>query len=347
MKWFLFIVSFFQVCLFALDDFEIGMGKGTSHWRHVTEKEDEANLNWYQDLYEKNFHFLEKRASQSKIPQVLHLIWLGPRQFPRTSVDHLRSWIGKNPHWKVKFWTDRPRPAPCQGVDVIVFEEYPFPNFKGLYPQSQNWGEKSDLLRFEILYYEGGAYADHDARCLVSFDALHGNFDFYCGLEAPHVPFAENRITAGIGVLGSRPKHPTIAAVIQAISSHWDQLGQKYSGADGYSQTQLVMERTYLPLTLCLRNTVDREGNVDIVLPASYFFAKPGIHPLYSQHFFANSWADIDGKDPAFEKQTEKQLSTIYSRLRKVTVWSIGTLSLNLAIIWIGFIVYRKQRTVS
>jgi len=346
MKLFLWIVSFFFSAFVAADEFDLYMGQGTSHWQYLTEAEDVRDLGRYRDLYRRHRPLLNVKASSEQIPKFLHIIWLGPRQFPRTSVDHIRSWIGKNPGWKVKFWTDRPRPAPCSGIEVIIFKKYPFPRLGDCYALSQNWGEKSDLLRFEILQNEGGVYADHDANCLTSFDGLHGNFDFYCGLEAPHPPFGGHRLTAGIGVLGSRQGHPVIANVIDQIAGHWKKLQDKYPGSDGYSQTQLVIERTYLPLTLALKEAVDQPGNVDIVLPAAYFFAKPGIKSLYSKHFFANSWADLDGNNVQFEKKTEKQLSTIDRRFRRVIILVGMGLFLNLAIICMGFILYRKQRII-
>lgn len=37
---------------------------------------------------------------------------------------------------------------------------------------AKNYGEKSDILRYEILFVYGGVYADVDVECLQPFDAL-------------------------------------------------------------------------------------------------------------------------------------------------------------------------------
>ena len=162
--------------------------------------------------------------------------------------------MANNPDWKFKFWTDRQRDAPCNGMETILIKKYPFPLLSRCYePERGHWGEKSDVLRFEILYRLGGVYVDHDANCLQSFDGLHGAYDFYCGLEAPHPVVAGLSITAGNGVIGSRPGHPVVKEVIDLIDQRWDELALKYSGKDGFSKTQIVMERTYLPLTLALK----------------------------------------------------------------------------------------------
>lgn len=253
--------------------------------------------------------------------------------------------MAKNPDWKFKFWTDRQREAPCNGMETILIKKYPFPLLGRCYDSSENWGEKSDVLRFEILYRLGGVYVDHDANCLQSFDGMHGAYDFYCGLEAPHPLVAGLSITAGNGVIGSRPGHPVVKEVIDLIDQRWDELALKYPGKDGFSKTQIVMERTYLPLTLALEKKLDLPGNSDIVLPAAYFFAKPGIKPIYSQHFFANSWAK-DGSSVDFEHKTQKSLATLDQKLQKILIIIGAFLSFNLLLISFGIIFTKKLRAL-
>ena len=127
------------------------------------------------------------------------------------------------------------------------------------------------------------------------------------------------------------------------IDQRWDELAKKYPGSDGFSKTQIVMERTYLALTLALRKKLDLPGNSDIVLPAAYFFAKPGIKPLYSQHFFANSWAK-DSKDADFEKKTQKTLTKLDQKLQKTSIIIGAFLSFNLLLFIFGIIFTKKLR---
>src|SRR4029078_2446346 len=100
------------------------------------------------------------RQGPYKIPPTVHFIWLGPKHFPPESVDNVRMWIAKNPGWKVKFWTDRKREAPCQGMEIAYVADFAFHCLEKCYRDSENWGEKSDILRYEILFQEGGVYVD-------------------------------------------------------------------------------------------------------------------------------------------------------------------------------------------
>lgn len=331
------------------DEFEILMGKGTEHWLHIKKDEDLLALVKFKDLYVRNKAYLNQTEGRFKIPRVIHFIWLGPRPFPPQSVENIRTWIAKNPDWKVKFWTDRDRPPPCNGMEVEQIAEFPFQFLGHFFEESQNYGEKSDLLRFEILYQQGGLYVDHDANCMKTFDNLHRGYDLYCGLEAPHPPFVGLNITTGIGVIGSRPYHPVIKMVIDMISKEWQKIGKKYRGKDGYSRTQLVIERTYIMLTHALMKCVDQEGNIDIVLPAAYFFAKKGIPPLYSKHFFANSWADEEEKNREFEKNARRAMDKIKQKNRSIRLIGKTVLSLNVVafvIIFLYLIRKKKQKNV-
>jgi len=331
----LFLVLGFSVLL-GNNEFDRLMGKETKHWVHV----DQQALEKYKALYEKNQHLRFLKTKETKIPKVVHFIWLGPRPFPPQSVENVRTWIAHNPDWEFKFWTDRRRDPPCNGMETIVMKEYPFPLLGNRYGASENWGEKSDVLRFEILYHLGGVYVDHDANCLQPFAGLHGAYDFYGCLEVPHPSVAGYKITAGNGVIGARPGHPVIKKVIDLMDARWDELERKYPGKDGYSRTQIVMERTYLALTLALPSSVDLEGNIDIVLPAACFFAKKGLKPLYSEHFFANSWANFEGKEASFEKDVRRSLSQIDKRIQKIVLFA----SFNLLLIVFGILCSKKLR---
>ena len=308
---------FFCFSLFAEQDFYSLMGKATKHWEFVTQSVDIALLDSAQALYEKNKAKQFTTQGAYKIPPVIHFIWLGPKHFPPESVENVRTWIAHNPGWKVKFWTDRKRLAPCETMQVMYVSDFSFQKLGDYYTQSNNWGEKSDILRYEILYQQGGVYVDHDANCLQSFDGMHKGYDLYCGLETPHLPFVGRSITCGNGVIGSRANHPTIGKVLELIAMRWDSLKHKFRGKDHFAQVAVVVHRTYIALTDALAGTIDQEGNSDILLPAAYFFAKNRIPSLYSQHFYANSW------DEAYQKKTD-DLRFVKKKLQKLARDSIN-----------------------
>lgn len=336
---FLFFVT---SCQDQISEFEKHMGKGTAHWKHVLTTE-QSQLTPYEKLYEKNKHLIKAPVADTKIPHVIHFIWVGPKAFPPQSIENVRTWIARHPTWRVKFWTDRPRPLPCSQMEFCDIATFHFSHLEKQYLDSHNYGEKSDILRYEILLQEGGVYVDHDANCLQSFENLHSHFDFYCGLEAPHPPFVGRNITSGNGVLGSRPNHPVIQKVLAFIGENWDKTSQKIRGNDPASKSDLVLARTYIALTHALETSVDIASNIDIVLPSAYFFAKKGIPSLYSQHFYATAWADNHADFP-FHRSVEKKLSRVQKRSTQLLSLASAIILLNLSLLfWYFYPIIRKS----
>lgn len=326
------------------DDFDLFMGKNTSHFQNVQSQEDFAFLQACKESYQKNVKLLKVHKQEVKIPKIVHFIWLGPRPFPPHSVENVRTWMAKNPDWTFKFWTDRDRIPPCNGMERHFVQDFSFKVLASRFEDSKNFGEKSDILRYEILFQEGGVYVDHDANCLRPFDDLHSAFDFYCCLEAPHPLMAGHRITCGNGVIGSKAGHPVVGKILSTIDQRWDALAQKFRGKDKYAQAEIVLNRTYIALTKSLE-CLNKDGNVDIVLPASYFFAKGGMKPIYSKHFFANAWADHSDAKLNLEKDVEKQLGKIRQKSARMTYFNYLALALNVGILLIiVYYLYRKQK---
>jgi hypothetical protein len=328
------------------DDFESLMGKGTKHWSHVHQEVDRQLIDQAHRLYTQGRELQFLKASVGKIPRVVHFIWLGPRPFPPESVQNIRSWMAQNPDWTFKFWTDRLRDAPCNGMETVVVKQYPFPLLGRCYEASENWGEKSDILRYEILFHQGGVYADHDVSCLLPMDPLHLAYDFYGGLEPPHPSFAGFHVTLGNALIASRAGHPILKRVIELVEQRWGALAEKYPGKDGFSRTQVVMERTYLAFTEAAREKAGLSKNIDIIMPAAYFFAKKGLKPIYTSHLFANKWAQLDGKDHRFEKETEKGLARLDKKLKKLLSMEFLFLSFNL-LLFVFWIVLKKRMRIA
>jgi hypothetical protein len=328
---------------FDVNDFIGLMGKTTSHWKYVTEAQDVNTLERAEALYQKNKMAQYTQKGRFKIPAVVHFIWLGPRPFPPESVENVRTWIANNPGWIIKFWTDRDRDPPCEGMEKILIKDFSFLKLGQCFEQSQNWGEKSDLLRYEILFQEGGIYVDHDANCLRPFDGLNRGYDFFCGLETPHEPFVGRSVTCGNGVIGSRSHHPMVARIIHLIVERWESLGEKYRGRDDYSKIEVVMQRTYIALTDAIADTIDTQGNVDIVFPAAYFFSKSEIPALYSQHFYAGAWSDYKMRKTNEDRTKERELGKIRRKNRNTTFLLIGLVVFNGLIL--GFSLVKRKKS--
>lgn len=272
------------------DTFRTLLGSQTQYWNYMSEEGMFNDIELFEAVYEKNKRIQFEAGQDFKIPKVIHFIWLGPKNFPRESIENVRSWAAYHPDWTIKFWTDRQRIAPVPQMEVHHVEDFPFLQLKKEFHEAKNWAEKSDILRYEILYQEGGVYVDHDAGCLKAFHNLHRGYDFYACLELPHPAFDDHVITAGIGIIGARPAHPILERSIQLVHHRWTKVTEKFRMDDPDTRKDRVIHRTYMALTYALKKNLDLPGNTDIVFPASYFYGKGNLPTLYSTHGYGSSW---------------------------------------------------------
>ncbi len=269
------------------DSFEKLMGSETIAWKHLVNSYDHNCIDFYKKNYEKHRDKQFDTKSTFNIPRVVHLIWLGPLNFPSKSVTNIRSWIKRNPNWTFVFWTDRKRLPPCPEMEVRYIKDFQFGFLEREFALSQNWGEKADILRYEILYQEGGVYTDHDANCLLPFDNLTA-YDFFACLEMPHRERIGGRaVTVGIGVIGSKPEHPILLAAINNVMERWDEITNNYS----VGNYKLIMNRTYIAMTYACEEHLNLPRYSNIVFPSCYFYPQYGLPAFYSYHFYSASWS--------------------------------------------------------
>ncbi len=204
---------------FAID-FDISMGKDNSylkpHYSQFFEALRGYNRWWFNYIQHKNpteiWNFFKKQYSQNalnritpsnyrRFPQTIHQIWIGKKPFPEKYKAWQKTWQSI-PGWNYKLWTDK------------EVESYPLIN-RHLYNAEKNIGARADILRFEILYKEGGVYVDMDYECLRPelFDILSYYYDFYCGLT----PLDLGQFTLNNAIIASIPGHPIIKACIDDL----------------------------------------------------------------------------------------------------------------------------------
>lgn len=146
-----------------------------------------------ESLYE-SYQNDPKEGNTYIIPRLIHFIWLGS-PLPQECAIMVASWQKFHPEWTIKVWTDSD--AKTFGLqNKIAFD------------RARNYGEKSDIFRYEILYRYGGIYIDTDFECLQAFDDLHKSCDFYTGI------INETLLN---GLIGSKPGHPILKACIENV----------------------------------------------------------------------------------------------------------------------------------
>lgn len=266
----------------------------------------DADFHFYEKIYERNQHSLTSHSTKTHIPKIIHFIWVGPNPFPEASKKNVKSWQEAHPDWKLIFWTDRERPSPIPEMEQRLLQDFSFAFLKDQFQQSNNFGEQSDLWRFEILYQIGGLYVDHDVICYQSLAPLHAHFDFYVPLEKPHkVKGLKTTILPAICVLGSRSNHPILHDAMRRIQQNWDEIGQKYSDRPNIK----VPCRTFNQFAKAVRVGLSAS---DMVLPAASFFSAEILSPeaiheikhhLYGHHAWACTWHTKESvKTPSLSK---------------------------------------------
>ncbi len=230
---------------------------------------DRDDLRVLGDAYTKNIPFLKKDPLYH-IPHQMHLIWIGPRLFPEESIENVRSFRKYHPDWIMNFWTDSPdRQPPIPGmVQRLVTKDYFLPIFD-LYTRSTNYGEKSDLLRFVIMYKEGGLYFDHDATCLRSFESFADHFDYVAACERmQYHDGIDTYITPAIGLFLCKPRHPIMQKSWLLAKERWDTVPD-YPPHQAWKRVIYRTFDSFAKASMLLYNTGE---NRDIILPVAYFY---------------------------------------------------------------------------
>jgi len=232
-------------------------------------------FNFLKALYQKNSLCMLSTSTELKIPKIIHQIWIGG-QLPQEFKELTESWQRMHPDWIYKLWTD---------ADI---ETFPFYN-KTLFDAATNYGQKSDIWRYEILYRYGGLYVDTDFFALKPFDMLHYCYDFYTGIGSTGTVDILN------GLIGSAPGHPILAHAITTMKS-------TSNHCDGIMYTTGPVH-----FMISFLSVVPQCAGTIIAFPCSFFYPSANckrfltrqaqdsyIKPeSFAIHYWASSWQKI------------------------------------------------------
>jgi hypothetical protein len=99
--------------------------------------------------------------NMSKIPKILHMIWIGAKQPPQYFLDNLNKWKSLMPNWSYMVWTN----------DKLT-KEYFDDSFLNLIKQARNGAQAADLLGYYVIEKWGGYFMDADITPFKSLDEL-------------------------------------------------------------------------------------------------------------------------------------------------------------------------------
>ncbi len=241
---------------------------------HILDRDDYKTVyGIFKNLYEKhNFKTIDQ-SKGARIPKIIHVMWLGGK-LPSEFEAYVASWKKYHPRWTTLFWTDNPlnydqgtetfysfvdlkkRLKSVKGGERLVINtsNLAYKN-KEFYDKAINYGEKSDILKWEIVYRFGGVYTDIDFECLRPLDVFHHTFDFYTGIQ----PLDTNMVQLGAALYGAIPHHPVLKACVETIKNN-------------QSINQIVVKTGPIHFTKVFIPLAGKTGLCDVALPSSYFY---------------------------------------------------------------------------
>jgi len=203
----------------------------------------------------------------SQMPKILHFIYV-TNPPPPAMKERMAVWQAYHPDWEVKFWDD----AAISKLQLVNQKQY---------DRAHNPGEKSDIIRYEILYREGGVYVDQDIDCLGNIEVFCRLCDFWCCCAL------DQYFTAFNGLIASVPKHPVLKALITEIG--------KLQRPARHAEEVQANTGPYLFSKILKKNILKSDL---LVLPPTYFFPTTVDHrgkiqpESYGNHLWGRSWVN-------------------------------------------------------
>jgi len=270
--------------------------------KKITEVDGVDLLNLFRDLYEKNNLSKITPSEELKIPKIIHVVWINGKiedcSIPQVLKKYVVTWIENylSRGWKFKLWTD---------ADVAKIKL----DNQDLYDDSTNYGVKSDILKYEIIYRYGGVYVDTDFESLKPLDHLHYCYDFYVGIQ----PLDTQYLQLGAALFGARPGHPILKHVI-------DTMHKSYHSHEG------APDKTGpIHFTRAFFDIAGTTNTIDVAFPASYFYPFGGFEKYadrekwknlgaFAIHWWGKTWMPSKYRAGRFKKIDNDELAKDWNK---------------------------------
>ncbi len=232
--------------LYTDPDMTIALKNFNSFCKKVAEDKSEVNIS-------------QSLLKPFSITPTIHFIWLGSAVPDKVKVV-IDSWRQHNPGFDIKIWTDQ------------EVKNYPLVN-REAFEATDVWAEKADILRYEILYNEGGIYSDTDVICYGSFkDLISHNINCFAGQESNQeyrwLGYEGKCLLLCNAVLGAAKGSPVMKYCIDNLTSKSKAPNTHISVRTGPIHLSRAFSNAF--------NTPQSENY--LVLPCSYFYPLP-FHP--------------------------------------------------------------------
>jgi len=141
----------------------------------------------WQILKEEYDIYLGSTNDIQKIPKIIHQVWIGGKM-PDKEKRLCDEWKDecKKQGWEYMFW----------GNEEV--KQYEIRN-NNIFERTKSVGQKSDIIRLQILEDYGGVYLDTDFKYIKMFDDKMLTLDFFAGLTYDKKPVIMNSLIGSSG----------------------------------------------------------------------------------------------------------------------------------------------------
>jgi len=202
-------------------------------------------------------------AEIPRIPKIIHHVWLGS-PFPEKYKHLQQTWFDNHPDWEYVLWTDK------EIAELGLVNQ-------AAYDAATNWGQKSDIAIYEILYRFGGLCVDTDFEAVRPHDVFHHCFDFYVGGG-----FGRN-FSLYSGLIGSVPGHPILKRCIETLDC------DKVHHSDPI--INILFTTGPYHLTKCFKDLIDDPAiGRTVSFPVNYFYPWPNTFLQQNSYEQVHNW---------------------------------------------------------
>jgi mannosyltransferase OCH1-like enzyme len=161
---------------------------------------------------------------KNQIPHKIHQIWVGPNPLPSKSKNFSKEIKTLHPNFKYKLWTDK---------DITPAN---FSNYKYIM-ETKSYAQKADIMRYEILYKEGGIYIDIDFQLFKNIEPLLTNELIVCHED----PFTYLHMS--VGFIAATKHNPNLKRCVDNIKSIHFSLPINFATGPVYFRSNIIFNK--------------------------------------------------------------------------------------------------------
>jgi mannosyltransferase OCH1-like enzyme len=203
---------------------------------------------------------LFKSDTLSRIPKLLHIIWVGNKDIPADVNDNILKWRELMPDWNIRIWRN-------EDINENEFPDYIVNKINS----SIKFAQKADIMRYHIIEKYGGVYVDTD-------NVPHRSLNDILSLGSDVILWHDNFVTweyISISFIGAVPHHPILQLACELCNS------AEINTSDIHFKTGPHL----------LGRAVSIRGDRNCLVLNHRFFDKHSVFPeKFASHTYAASW---------------------------------------------------------